>query len=233
MRVRDLGAGRSLTRPALPDDGDDGDGVGLVDLPFPAGVDLDPLDLADARVVSADATGARGDGEIRRCVLASVDLSQSRFRPLTLADVRLTGGDVSNAQWHAVAARRVEILSVRAVGLGLSVDLAADLYVEQARLDYAGVHLERSRGPVAFVDCSFRDARIGGDLSGVVFADCDFAGAEFAATAARGADLRSSRLAGARGLHTLRGAVIEPDQLIGIAAQLAAEAGLRTEDPDA
>lgn len=205
-----------MARPAL-------DGV-LDEVKFPEGGDLD---LVGARVVGGSAAGARGEGELRRCLLDSVDLSGSRFHPLTLTDVRLDRLDLSNAQWHGVVARQVELVSARAVGLGLSLDLAADLYVEQTRLDYAGVHLERVRGHAVFHDCSFRDARLGGDLSRVVFSDCDLTGAEFTATAARDTDLRSSRLAGARGLHSLRGAMVDPDQLIGIAAQLAAEAGLR------
>lgn len=213
-----------MTRPAL-------DG-GLDDAGFPAGGDpdtVDVIDLVGVRVTGGSGAGARGEGELRRCLLDSVDLSESRFRPLTLVDVRLARVEISNAQWHAVVARRVELVSARAVGLGLSLDLAADLYVEQTRLDYAGVHLERVRGHAVFHDCSFREARIGGDLSGVIFSECDFAGAEFTGTAARDTDLRSSRLSGVRGLHSLRGALIDYDQLIGIAPQLAAEAGLRVE----
>ncbi|HEY9476625.1 MAG TPA: pentapeptide repeat-containing protein [Mycobacteriales bacterium] len=203
-------------------------GPGTLDeRPFPVG---DELDLLGARVVGGDAAEAHGEGEIRRCRLESVNLSQSRFHPLTLIDVSLHQVELSNAQWHSLTARRVELTDARAVGLGLSLDLAADLYVEQTRLDYAGIHLERARGHVVFSGCSFREARLSGDLSGVLFVDCDLNGAEFTATAANGTDLRSSRLAGARGLHSLRGAMIDVDQLITIAGQLAAEAGLRVCD---
>ena len=123
-----------------------------------------------------------------------------------------------------------ELTDARAVGLGLSLDLAADLYAAQTRFDYAGIHLERIRGQVVFSDCSFREARLGGDLSGVVFRNCDLTDAEFTATAAKDTDLRSSRLAGARGLHSLRGAMIDVEQMVAVAGQLAAEAGLRVSD---
>lgn len=201
------------------------------------------LELLDARVVGGSAEGSsvgehveghaegiRAEGEIRRCLLESVDLSGSRLHPLTLTDVRMSGMEISNAQWHSVSARRVELTSARAVGLGLSLDFAADLYVAETRLDYAGVHIKRVRGHVVFSDCSFREATLSGDLSRVIFRDCDFTGAEFTATAAWDTDLRSSRLADARGLHSLRGAVIDVDQVIAIAGQLAAEAGLRVGD---
>lgn len=208
-----------MTCPAL-------DAALLEDTAFPTDGELE---LLGARVDGGTAAGLRGEGELRRCLLESVDFSESRFRPLTLTDVRLSRVELSNAQWHSVAARRVELTSARAVGLGLSLDLAGDVYVEGTRLDYAGIHLERTRGLVVFSGCSFREARLGGDLSGVVFRDCDFDGAEFSATAARDADLRTSRLAGARGLHSMRGAIIDVDQLIAVAGQLAAEAGLRVE----
>lgn len=220
MRTRDVGSGRLVARPAFGPEA-------LAELRFPPG---DELDLIGARVVGDDAAGVRGEGELRRCLLESVNLSQSRFRPLTLIDVSLHRVELSNAQWHSVTARRVELTDARAVGLGLSLDLAADLYAAQTRFDYAGIHLERIRGQVVFSDCSFREARLGGDLSGVVFRNCDLTDAEFTATAAKDTDLRSSRLAGARGLHSLRGAMIDVEQMVAVAGQLAAEAGLRVSD---
>jgi hypothetical protein len=60
----------------------------------------------------------------------------------------------------------------------------------------------------------------------VVFADCDFIETEFRATRAAGCDLRSSRFAGARGLLSLRGATISPDQAVAVSGLIAAEAGL-------
>ena len=92
------------------------------------------------------------------------------------------------------------------------------------------LHVARVRGLVVFERCSFTDAELAGDLSKVVAVDCDFDRGEFAATAADGFDVRESRLAGARGLLTLRGARITRDQTLTIADRLAVEAGLKVEE---
>jgi uncharacterized protein YjbI with pentapeptide repeats len=166
-----------------------------------------------------------GDDLLVGASLDGVDLGGSRRTPLSLVDTVLRRCDLSAAIWQAVTLRQVELLDCRARGLRLSVDLAQDVYLSGCRFDQATLRLERVRGLVVFDGCVFSDAVVGGDLSSVVFADCGFGDAEFAATRADGCDLRSSRLAGARGLLTLRGARITTDQCTSIAPRLAFEAG--------
>jgi uncharacterized protein YjbI with pentapeptide repeats len=157
--------------------------------------------------------------------LDGVDLAETRRSPLTLVDSVLRRCDLSAAVWQAVTMRQVEFLDCRALGLRLSVDLGQDVYLRDCRLDAATLRISRVRGMVVFDDCTFTDAVIGGDLSAVVFTGCTFDGAEFAATAADGCDLRGSRLGGARGLLTLRGARVTMDQAVSFAPRLASEAG--------
>jgi uncharacterized protein YjbI with pentapeptide repeats len=163
--------------------------------------------------------------------LDGVDLAETRRSPLTLVDSVLRRCDLSAAVWQAMTMRQVELLDCRALGLRLSVDLGQDVYVEGGRFDSATLRISRVRGLVVFDGCTFTDAMIGGDLSAVVFTGCTFENAEFAATAAAGCDLRGSRLGGARGLATLRGARVTADQTVTIAGRLAAELGL-TVEPD-
>ncbi len=176
-----------------------------------------------------EATGL-GDDLVIGASLDGLDLAGSRREPLSLVDSVLRRCDVSAAVWQAVTLRQVEVLDCRARGLRLSVDLAQDVYLSGCRFDQATLRIERVRGLVVFDGCVFTDAVVGGDLSSVVFTDCGFDEAEFAATRAAGCDLRSSRLAGARGLLTLRGARITGDQSVAIAARLAAESGFLVED---
>ena len=161
--------------------------------------------------------------------LDGADLAETRRSPLTLVDSVLRRCDLSAAVWQSVTMRQVELLGCRALGLRLSVDLAQDVYVEGGRFDSAVLRISRVRGLVVFDSCTFTDAMIGGDLSAVVFTGCTFESAEFAATAAAGCDLRESRLGGARGLATLRGARVTADQTVTIAPRLAAELGLTVE----
>ena len=164
--------------------------------------------------------------------LDGVDLAETRRSPLTLVDSVLRRCDLSAAVWQGVTMRQVELLGCRALGLRLSVDLAQDVYVEGGRFDSATLRISRVRGLVVFDSCTFSEAMIGGDLSAVVFTGCTFEGAEFAATAAEGCDLRESRLGGARGLVTLRGARVTADQTVTIAPRLASELGLVVEQQD-
>jgi uncharacterized protein YjbI with pentapeptide repeats len=163
--------------------------------------------------------------------LDGTDLAESRRSPLTLVDSVLRRCDLSAAVWQSVTMRQVELLDCRALGLRLSVDLGQDVYAEGCRFDSATLRISRVRGLVVFDGCTFAGAMVGGDLSAVVFAGCTFEDAEFAATAAEGCDLRGSRLGGARGLATLRGARITADQTVTVAPRLAAELGL-TVDAD-
>jgi uncharacterized protein YjbI with pentapeptide repeats len=170
-----------------------------------------------------------GEDMVVGVALDGADLVETRRSPLTLVDSVLRRCDLSAAVWQAVTLRQVELLDCRALGLRLSVDLGQDVYVEGGRFDSATLRISRVRGLVVFDGCTFSEAMVGGDLSAVVFTGCTFDGAEFAATAAEGCDLRGSRLGGARGLAPLRGARVTGDQTVTIAARLAAELGLTVE----
>ena len=192
-------------------------------------------ELGDGRRLRRPASGTEVEDELAAELavavqLDGIDLAETRRAPLTIVDSVLRRCDLSAAVWQQVTLRQTELLDCRALGLRLSVDLAQDGYAEGCRFDHAVLRVGRVRGLLVFAGCDFTEAVVGGDLSAVVFTDCTFAGAEFAATAADGCDLRGSRLAGARGLLTLRGARVTADQTLAVAARLAAEAGLAVTD---
>lgn len=216
MEFRDVAGGRSVQRPAIDDD----------DLAEERAALKGEFTHEDKYFAGGDQAGISGEGALRRCLLNGVDLSGSILRGLDLLDVRLENVDLSNAGLHANTARRVEMLNCRAIGLRLSLDHAGDFYAQETRLDYAVIEVGRAKGLTVFDGCSFRDAVLTGDLSGVVFYHCDLTNAEFAANRAQDCDLRGSRLNETRGLLSLRGAKISPEQAVAAAGTLAAEAGL-------
>ncbi|MGH3867609.1 MAG: pentapeptide repeat-containing protein [Pseudonocardiaceae bacterium] len=175
----------------------------------PAGFEGE-FDCEYSLVDAGEQAGVTGEGAVVHSVVRRVDLS--------------------NASVQRVTARRVEMLRCRMIGLRLSIEQASDLYVEGCRLDFAVIHIEKVKGVAAFIGCSFRETVISGCLSGVVFLDCDFADTEFEAVSAKGCDLRMSRLAGARGMLSLRGALITAEQAVSVADRLAVEAGLIVRD---
>jgi uncharacterized protein YjbI with pentapeptide repeats len=214
--VRKLGDGRTLLRPAVDED--------LLTVE-PAALSGD-FEHELVRFDGGTQVQVRGSGSMSESVLAGVDMSGARLRQLTLTDVAFEQVDLSGAVLDEVTARRVELVRCRAMGLRLVVAQLADVYAEGCRFDYGTLHVERAKGRAAFRECTFREATISGDLSDTVFIDCDFAAADFQAALAKGCDLRSSRLVGARGLLSLRGAQITAEQAVSVADQLAAEAGL-------
>lgn len=192
-----------------------------------AGADLaGEFELDSVRVDGGVHAEVVGEGTISNAVLERMDLSGAKLGPLTLANAVLRNVELSNASLQRVVARRVELLTSRAIGLRLSVELAMDLSIQDCRLDYATLHLEKAKGIAVFQGCTFREATISGDLSNTVFQDCDFTDTEFRVTRATKCDLRTSRFTSARGLLSLRGATISPEQAVAISGIIAAEAGL-------
>lgn len=151
-------------------------------------------------------------------------LAGQRWARYVWVDSVLCEVDLSKATLRQVTLRRTEWRGCRAIGLRLSIEHAADLYVEDCRFDYATIHLESVRGAAVFTGCSFREATLRGNLSDVPLVDCDLRQVEFQATRAERCDLRGSRLDEAQGLL---GAMITAQQALLVAPRLAAEAGLR------
>jgi len=183
-----------------------------------------------ARIDGGDQSGTTGEGGVSHTLVTTVNLSDAHLGPLSLSDVAVEDTDLSNAALPETTARRVEFVRCRAVGLQLSLVQATDLYVQDCQLDYATIRIAKVKNTVVFSGCSFRETLFVGDLSNVVFADCEFNGAEFEATRAAECDLRGSRLTDVRGLLSLRGAKITHEQALSVAAIIATESGLKVVD---
>ncbi|TQS46474.1 pentapeptide repeat-containing protein [Cryptosporangium phraense] len=184
----------------------------------------DEIDLYRNRVTGSY-VGAAGRGEIAQVHADGADFTGTKFEPIDLSDVRIERSDLAGARWEGASARRVEISDSRLMGFRLIATFVEDVLITGCRWDDGGLYVRRGKGSVVFRDCTFSGTTLRGDLSGVVFDGCDLNGAEFGADAARKCDLRTSRMMGARGLTTLRGAIITPDQALSIADLLAAELG--------
>jgi uncharacterized protein YjbI with pentapeptide repeats len=184
------------------------------------------FDFNSVRMEDSDQSGVVGEGVLSTVLVSAVDLSGSRLAPIELSDVRFDGTNLSNTVMSEVTARRTEFLRCQAIGLRIDLQQASDVYAEDCRFDFGTLRFEHVKNAVVFRRCSFREAVFAGDLSNVVFDDCELIETEFEATRAVGCDLTASRLVGVRGLLTLRGARIEAGQAGSLAGQIATEAGL-------
>lgn len=86
------------------------------------------------------------------------------------------------------------------------------------------------KNAAVFSGCSFRETVFVGDLSNVVFTDCELNATEFEVSRAVDCDLRSSRLTDIRGLLRLRGAKISTEQAVSVARMIATESGMSVDD---
>lgn len=209
-------AGKTIQRSSIEDD----------DLSSETPAFRGDFDFNSVRMEDGDQSGVVGEGVLSTVLVSTVDLSGSRLAPIELSDVRFDGANLSNTVMSEVTARRTEFLRCQAIGLRIELLLAADVYAEDCRFDYATLRFDQVKNAVVFRRCSFRETVLAGDLSNVVFDDCELAETEFEATRAVGCDLTESRLIGVRGLLTLRGAKIGADQASSLASQIALEAGL-------
>lgn len=217
MEFRDLGDRRSVQRPSI-----EADELAPYTRPLKG-----ELAVEDALIENAEGVNLTGEGRISRSrITANSTLAETAYRPLELQDVALDGVDVSNARWGEARLARVELTGCRGIGWQLHVAEAGDVFVEDCRMDMALIDLEKVRGLMVFRNVSLREATFRGRLDQVLLLDCDLSGAEFEVTSARGADLRGSQLAGARGLLGLRGATVDGAQVLELAGQLVSEAGL-------
>ncbi|WP_253840532.1 pentapeptide repeat-containing protein [Actinokineospora globicatena] len=184
------------------------------------------FDYRDIRLVHSDQSGVVGEGSLSTVFISEVDLSGAQLNPVTLSNVRCEDVTLSNSAISVETARRTEIVRSQAIGLQLAIAHAVDFYAEECRFDYATIRFDKVKNAAIFRRCSFRESVLAGDLSNVVFDDCELIETEFDAARATGCDLTGSRLVGVRGLLALRGARIYSDQASALAGQLAAEAGL-------
>jgi uncharacterized protein YjbI with pentapeptide repeats len=104
---------------------------------------------------------------------------------------------------------------------------AGDCRLDDA--NFRNAQLEQSR----VEDSSCGRADFGGArLDRVQFPGCDLAGADFSNARCTELDLRGARLEGLKGIGSLRGATIGPDQLFGLAQGLATALGIGVREPD-
>jgi uncharacterized protein YjbI with pentapeptide repeats len=189
--------------------------------------------IEDARIgrvdglAGLDATG----GRIGHSRLAGTALTGSRLRSLSLIDATLTGVDAANADWTGARLRRVVFERCRMTGFAAAELDAEDVEFRGCKLDLASFRAARLR-QVSFLDCVLDEA----DLAGAQLIDARFAGSQIARAELGGVrltrvDLRGARLEEPRGdVTALRGAIIDPVQLVGLAGVLAAGLGIVVAD---
>jgi uncharacterized protein YjbI with pentapeptide repeats len=188
--------------------------------------------IEDASITGTEALEGldAAGGRIARSRLTAIGLAGSRLRSLTLTDVEAVEVDTSNADLTGARLERVLFTGGRMTGVQLAESDLRDVVFRGCKLDLANLRFARLER-VTFEDCVLDEA----DLGGATVADCRFAGCRIRRVAfdhARllRADFRGSELVPSGDALALRGAIVDPVQLIDLARPLAESAGIIVED---
>lgn len=192
--------------------------TGVPQTPIP---DFPRDDLVEASVIELDddgeltrtrVTGGRHAGasfakarltdvELVRCDLAGCDFSEARFTRVAVVDCRAIALEAGQAQLHGVA-----IVDSILRDANLRLTTLADVLVEGSSMTGA----------------EFVQAK----LERVTFGGTDLSRADFTKVACASVDLRDARLDDLKGVGSLRGATIAPDQAVALAPALAFALGV-------
>ena len=169
------------------------------------------VEIAESRLTAARLTG----------------VEVSRFR---LVDCVVEDCDLSGAMLVESSLERVELVDCRLTGAVLIGARMRDVSFTRCKLD--GVALRGATGHRArFDDCVLSAADLfGAKLTAARFYDCDLSGADVSEASLTGARFHGSRLDDLRGALGLRGATIDPAQVLALALPLCTALGIGVAD---
>jgi len=178
---------------------------------------LADLDLSGREVVNADIAESRID---------TCRFGPGRFDRISMSDCELTGCDLANLLAENSSMIRVSLVNSRATGLSWGGGLFKDVRWENCRADMSAFRFTRFTR-VLFSGCDLRQADFqNADLRGIRFEGCDLTGAQFSNAVMTGTRFRGCFLTDIAGAQSLRGAVVDSHDLIGLAHGLAGALGI-------
>jgi uncharacterized protein YjbI with pentapeptide repeats len=209
---------------------------------LPDSADLDPAPGRftsrarwDCVVASADLEVAAevADAELRESVWRGVDLSGRRLTGFRARDVRFEQCDLSGAMLDGAALTRVVFEGCRMTGAVLSAATLQDVRISGSKADLINLRMAAARFLLAD-HTSLRDADFyGSTITQSALLDCDLGASDFDHCRMDEVDLHGSALNDVRAVLSLRGACIAPDQILSLAAALAAATGITFTQADA
>ncbi|GAA4935538.1 pentapeptide repeat-containing protein [Actinoplanes utahensis] len=170
----------------------------------------------------------------------TVEFTQCRFRAARLAGavlpkVRLTDCLVERSDWSNVRAEngsmeRLAVSGSRMTGLAWSGGMLRDVTFADCKLDLTNWRFARFAA-VTLTGCNLTGADFtNADLRKATFVDCDLSGAQFSNASMRGARFQRCELAGIGGITSWEGAIVHPDDLLGLSYALAGALGIIVEN---
>ncbi|WP_157751606.1 pentapeptide repeat-containing protein [Actinoplanes derwentensis] len=165
-----------------------------------------------------------------------VEFAQCRFRAARLAGavlpkVRLTDclverSDWSNARAETGTMERLAFTDCRMTGLAFNGGLLRSVTFTDCKVDLTNWRFAKF-DTVVLTGCNLTGADFTStDLRGASFVDCDLTGAQFHNATMRGARFQRCELSGIGGITSWEGAIVHPDDLLGLSYALAGALGI-------
>ena len=202
--------------------------------------DLLRRDLGDERLIGLRVSEVELGGDLSERVaadlrlqdvrLANLDLTGAEAPGLSLTDAIVEAGSWANLRASGGTLTRVETRQLRATGLDLTEAALKDVVFADARLDLASFRFAKLER-VVFSDCRLEEADFhGASLRSVRFERCNLTAASFVEAACERCEVRDCELVELQGVEGLRGVRMRWNEVIQVAGQLAAVAGITVID---
>jgi uncharacterized protein YjbI with pentapeptide repeats len=199
---------------------------------------LDALDdgfaIDSVHLVSGSAlpeVRARG-GQFVNVRMSGIRMPGAGLRAVRFDDVLAEDLDAAGADWTGGGLNRVIFRRARLTGVQLPEAEVRDVTFSDCKLDYANFRMAKL-AHVTFERCVFIETDFGGaELSLVRFDDCQIAKMDITKATFSRVDLRGSAVGFVGSVSALRGAIINTNQLMDLAHDLASELGIEVNDDD-
>lgn len=140
----------------------------------------------------------------------------------------------ANAAVKQVRLERVVVAASSFVGIQAHLVEITGSVFDGCRFDLATLSGLTVATPSAFLSCSLREADLASaEAPDCIFHDCELTGADMTSARLDGSDLRASTLADVRGLATVRGVTLSPDQLPSLLEGVCRDRRLEISDSEA
>ncbi|HYJ22736.1 MAG TPA: pentapeptide repeat-containing protein [Solirubrobacterales bacterium] len=164
--------------------------------------------------------------EVEEARLTGVDFEGAKLRGLRLVDVEAERVVAANGDWGGGLLRRTRFQDARLTHHTLAEAKVEDSHFVGCKLDYANFRFAAIEH-VSFEDCVLDNADFqGARLYAVRFEGCRLNGTDFTKAELAHVDLRGSELILGGSVLGLRGAIVDPLQLMELSRPIAHELGI-------
>lgn len=189
------------------------------------------FDVEDVLVHEGDLGDLKAPGaRVLRSRFTQTRLAGSRLRSIRLADVHVADGDLSNADVGGGQLTRVRFERCRMTGFKAAEATLEDVAFVRCKLDLASLRGAKLRR-VSFEDCVLDDADLSSaEIREARFVACTLRRVVLDHARLRAVDLRGSDVEPDGDVTALRGATIDPVQLVALGPLLARGLGIDVRD---